>query len=550
MINGRYLETWFQTVKYLKTKQIYFRVYYPVKRFFHNIVFSWQQCHISAITPVMRQTVNFQEMSYQKNLYQPATNTFTLINKSVSFGNSKINWECDNYGKLWTFHLNYFEWLNDTSIPVAAQIATIRQFMESVQSIQTVSMASYPTSLRIINWIKFIIKHQITDRDIFIHLKRQSMVLYAFPEYGTMGNHLLENGFAMIFAGCFFNDGKLFKKGKKIITEELEEQILSDGGHFERSSSYHLLLLQRAMECIQLLLSHPDYQKDQLILLVKNKASIMLSWINNLKLNEEAYACFSDSACTMAPTIAEIKNLAQNLEIVEKEVALSESGFRKMRNNYYHIVFNCGGIKASYQPGHSHADALSFCLYFNKKPLVVNRGISTYDDGKTRLQERSTCSQNTVCINNTNMHDVWKSFRVGNRANVMIVKDTGDSISAEHDGYKLFHAIHTRTIALFKDELILTDAIRPTKNTETLSCISRLHFHPDNVPIVYENAVQLGDARIELKNLPFYCEEYLYNEGFNQSRRAWRIVLAVGRHAQISFTANDPINRYHRRNPA
>ena len=47
-------------------------------------------------------------------------------------------------------------------------------------------------------------------------------------------------------------------------------------------------------------------------------------------------------------------------------------------------------MKASYQPGHSHADTFNFELYIKNKPIIVDTGISTYENNQQRRYERST----------------------------------------------------------------------------------------------------------------------------------------------------------------
>ena len=42
----------------------------------------------------------------------------------------------------------------------------------------------------------------------------------------------------------------LYSKAKNIIEEELEEQILTDGAHFELSPMYHQIILDRVLDCI------------------------------------------------------------------------------------------------------------------------------------------------------------------------------------------------------------------------------------------------------------------------------------------------------------
>ena len=70
------------------------------------------------------------------------------------------------------------------------------------------------------------------------------------------GNHLLANAKALIFSGLYFKGEearKWLQLGVKIIDEELDEQILQDGGHFERSTMYHTVILEDFLDLINIL---------------------------------------------------------------------------------------------------------------------------------------------------------------------------------------------------------------------------------------------------------------------------------------------------------
>jgi len=57
-------------------------------------------------------------------------------------------------------------------------------------------------------------------------------------EYHLLANHLFKNAKALLFAGSYFEDpaaGEWLHKGAQVLAEQLVEQFLPDGGHFERS---------------------------------------------------------------------------------------------------------------------------------------------------------------------------------------------------------------------------------------------------------------------------------------------------------------------------
>ena len=75
-------------------------------------------------------------------------------------------------------------------------------------------------------------------------------------EYHILGNHLLENAFSLLFGSIYFNDDSFFEISEKILLEQLDEQILNDGAHFELSPMYHCITLHKVLDSINLLRSN------------------------------------------------------------------------------------------------------------------------------------------------------------------------------------------------------------------------------------------------------------------------------------------------------
>ena len=84
----------------------------------------------------------------------------------------------------------------------------------------------YPTSLRIVNWIKWIINNNISDKDIISNLYSQFCYLESNIEYNILANHLIANAKALIFGGLFFKNQKselIFLKGINLLNKELKK---------------------------------------------------------------------------------------------------------------------------------------------------------------------------------------------------------------------------------------------------------------------------------------------------------------------------------------
>ena len=63
-------------------------------------------------------------------------------------------------------------------------------------------------------------------------------------------------------------------------------------------------------------------------------------------------------------------------------------------------------------PAHAHADALSFQLWADGRPVVVDPGMPTYDAGAERDWFRGTRAHSTVAIDG-DQFEPWGAFRSG-----------------------------------------------------------------------------------------------------------------------------------------
>ena len=225
----------FNTIKYLKFTQIYFRLFYFVRAKFRKISrFKYEFVKESSSTPL-----NLIDSCEYYSIYKDGE--FTILNLSKKF-DSKIDWNYSQYGKLWTYNLTYFEYLKERE-----DLSLIYDFIENICSIKD-GLEPFPISLRGINWIKFLTKYEIKDKKIDDSLYAQYYILLDNLEYHLLGNHLLENGFSLLFGAYYFQDETLYKKAKEILEKELNEQILDDGAHFELSPMYHQLMLFRLLD--------------------------------------------------------------------------------------------------------------------------------------------------------------------------------------------------------------------------------------------------------------------------------------------------------------
>ena len=493
----------FNTVKYLKLKQIYFKLYYFSRTKYRKVCgFKYEFLKGSHSTPLKLEKSIENEFSNIQN------NEFSFLNLSKKFYND-IDWNYSKYGKLWTYNLTYFEYLKEKK-----NISLIYNFCENIQNMKD-GLEPFPISLRGINWIKFLTYYDINDKKINDSLYAQYYILLDNLEYHLLGNHLLENGFSLLFGAYYFEDEKLYKKAVEILTIELEEQILDDGGHFELSPMYHQIMLFRVLDCINLV-SNNSWKNTELLELFNNKAKLMLGWLKNITYNNGDIPLLNDSANCIAPTSSELSEYSKTLNLNMKELTLKQSGYRKIIKENYECIVDIGHIGAEYIPGHVHADTFNFELRVNDEPFIVDSGLSTYKTNELRFEQRSTKAHNTVEVLSKDSSEVWGGFRVANRAEIVSLEEKEDFIKATHDGYKKYDTLHTRSWKFENDKIVIEDNL-----SKECKAIFRLHFHPD---------VTKETIRQRVQNLEYTIQKYTYAEEFNKTQQA--LVL------EIDFTKN------------
>jgi len=514
--------TFLCTLRYLRPIQIRYRAYYSLRNFF---VLKKRYYPSSAIRGYCLSFDPFLPAFHSINNY----NEFYFLNNQWSF-HDRIDWNFNGYGKLWNYNLNYFDFLLQDNIDTAYAYKLVADYCIMINEIRD-GLEPYPVSLRGINWIKFLSINNIRDTHIDDCLYYQYICLRNNLEYHLMGNHLIENGFSLLFASYYFRSDDFYKKAKTIITNELNEQILKDGGHFELSTMYHNIILYHLLDALNLVKNN-SWKDHELFDLLKGKACLMMNWSTTISWNDGTIPQVNDAANYIAPTTKDLLNYASSFGIDKCKSRLTDSGYRKFENEKFEAIMDVGKIGPDYQPGHSHSDALSFEIRIKGKPIIVDTGTSTYEIGKRRSIERSTFAHNTVEIDDMNQSEVWASHRVGRRASVTIHNDDSKTCCASHNGYKKLGITHMRT---FKFDEYSTFNIEDTLlgNHSSNKAVASFHFHPDvNLIITANKVVVNNDVTIFFENGDnMVACEYLYAPEFNKLIRAQ--CLKVTFHSQL-----------------
>jgi uncharacterized heparinase superfamily protein len=455
-----------------------------------------------------------------------AAGRMRLLNRTRQF-EGRIDWESRGEERLWRYNLHYCEyvrWLallftRDSDPAVLKTLKdTIDDWIASNRPPRGVGWHSYPLAQRIVNWLYALdlcrdaFRNDPAFRERFItSLYVQSAFLARNLEYDVLGNHLIENGKALLLAGLSFvgrEAARWFALGEEILWGQLHEQVLADGGHYERSPMYHVIVLADYIEVASALRSAGVEPPPHVV----SKIAAMANWLESVLHPDGEIPLIQDAAFGIAPRAADVLAAARATvgttatrwseaaagvlsAVVGRSdsapgpgarrplTCLSPSGYLVLGGRPdTRLIADVGAIGPDYLPAHGHAGLFSFEYSVRAIRVVVDSGVETYEPGPWREFFRSTRAHSTVSIDEADQSDVWAAFRAGRRARVVAfgcaAQAEGQAFAGRHDGYERIRRglLHTRFGAVTDDgALVVVDHV---ERATDVAVRSYLHFHP------------------------------------------------------------------------
>jgi uncharacterized heparinase superfamily protein len=406
----------------------------------------------------------------------------------------KDGWNDGAIEKLWLYNLHYFDDLNaslsEERIEWHRDLIG-RWLLENPPSLGN-GWEPYPTSLRIVNWVKWLAMGNAAVPGMLESLALQTGWLAKRLEWHLLGNHLFANAKALVFAGLFFEGPQAatwLTKGVQIITLELPEQVLADGGNFERSPMYHAIFLEDVLDLVNVAVHWRGVVPDDQVSTWRETAVKMVDWMVGMAHPDGAIALFNDAAFGIAPEVVELQSYAQRLGIKlgtkltdggAKLLHYSDSGYVRLQTPAAVALLDVAPIGPDYLPGHAHADTLTFELSVYGQRVVVNGGTSCYGLGLERLRERGTAAHSTVEVAGRDSSEVWGGFRVARRAypfDLQLQDEAGVlKVACSHDGYTRLPGapVHRREWVIGASSLQVSDTVRGGTHT----ALARYILHP------------------------------------------------------------------------
>ncbi len=437
------------------------------------------------------------------------------------FGDKKIVWELNRHQYFVTLGQAY--WLTDDERYAETFAAQVNSWMDQNPPKLGVNWASsLEVAFRSISWLWalyfFRDSPALTPETFlrickFLYVNARHLETY-LSTYFSPNTHLTGEALGLFYLGTLlpeFKESSHWRsEGLQILLEQLPQHVQPDGVYFEQSSYYHRyttdfylhlrVLLNANQQAIpseldqklRLLLDHlmsitrpdgtsPLFGDDdggRLMTLshpVANDFRATLS--TGAAIFERADYKFvaggvaEDSLWLLGPaSVARLDSITA-VEPRTQSIPFPNGGYYVMRDGWSaqsnYLLFDCGPHGTG-NCGHAHADALSFELVFNGRPLLVDPGTYTYTASREmRDWFRSSPAHNTVTLDkeSSSVANGLFSWKTIARSECLswITEDSFDYVVAAHDGFQRLSesATHKRSIFFIKSNYwVLRDQVK------------------------------------------------------------------------------------------
>ncbi|MFI5023705.1 MAG: heparinase II/III family protein [Alphaproteobacteria bacterium] len=299
---------------------------------------------------------------------------------------------------------------------------------------------------------------------------------------GPAGHGRLEALIAYVEAAACLPGGKdrLAKPVARFL-DELERQVLPDGGHYQRSPAVHLAVLDMLVRLRATLVAGRHAVPPGLQAAI-DRAAPMLRFFRH---GDGRLALFNHTA---EESEAAIDAVLKRADAPGKPPASApHTGFQRLEAGVSLAIMDSGPPPPPESEAYAHAGTLSFELSYGKERVIVNCGARPYATGDWLTAQRASAAHSTLVLADTNSSDFLTSGHIGRRPrHVLARREEADGavlVDASHDGYEPpFGVLHRRRLYLAADgdDLRGEDRLARIRVSHApLAFAVRFHLHPD-----------------------------------------------------------------------
>lgn len=330
------------------------------------------------------------------------------------------------------------------------------------------------------------------------------------------------------------------------LAEELDGQILPDGGHISRNPLAVLEILADLLPLRQTYANQAETPPAALMGAIDR----MLPALRFFRHQDGSLARFNGMGATIHDRIAAI--LRHDDTVGAPLLHAPYSGYERLSMGDVTVIADTGPSPPMDVSSAAHAGCLSFELSSGRQHFIVNAGMDNFGAAEFRPLARATAAHSTAVLNDTSSARFSHSARVGDLIGTPLIggprnvpcerRDQRGSqgFAASHDGYvQRFGIVHERELALSEQGHVLAGRDRffrpngePIRNNGRDGVAIRFHIHPD-VGLFRDDRERLVLKADGADTWVFTCtecvaevEESIYFAALGGPRRSRQIVLS------------------------
>ncbi|MCC8984374.1 heparinase II/III family protein [Bradyrhizobium acaciae] len=309
---------------------------------------------------------------------------------------------------------------------------------------------------------------------------------------------------------CLANQARNIKSATRRLSDELQRQILPDGGHISRNPGALVELLSDLLPLRQTFAARNIAPPPALL----NAIDRMMPMLRFFRHGDGSFALFNGMSTAPSDLVATL--LAYDDTRGVPMASMPHTGFQRLDAGNMTLIIDTGPPPPASVSQDAHAGCLSFELSSGVSRIVVNCGMPNTGRDNWRPFARSTAAHSTLTYRDTSscqfvelsaMKRLLRGAPItSGPSNVESYREAipdGDVLTASHDGYlSRFGVIHRRVLMVAQDGTRLEgeDQLTPApggriKGSEADFAL-RFHLHPS------VKASRLSDARGVMLVLP------------------------------------------------
>lgn len=456
--------------------------------------------------------------------------------------------EAEPPSEAWAEALHGFGWLRhmraaDTAIARANARALVEDYLLRRRDREPLSRRPAVASRRLISFLSHSplllegADHAFYDRFLRHVSKladRTSLALAGAVE----GVERLQCQMALAFAAiCLDGQDARRRRIEVALSDELEAQILPDGGHLSRNPRVLIDLMLDLLPLRETFAARGLEPPRGVILAIER----MMPHLRLFRHGDGALALFNGMGLTPPDLMATLAAYDDaRAKPIEQAVY---SGYGRLNGGRSTAIIDCGAAPRGADSVEAHAGCLSFEFSHGAQRIVVNCGASRFGPPELALAARTTAAHSTLSLadrSSATFGTVLGRARItSGPRDVRVARQSGEAgheLVASHDGYKRrLGAVHTRRLVLAPDGLALDgeDEVTLSGPSEALAGILRFHLHPAvKASLAREGhgallSLPSGEVwSFDAAGLPVVIEESLFLAAADGRRRSEQIAVS------------------------